>query len=79
MSTTVFRVEVFRDETRAVGGVTVEITAYIDRVPETDMAGPGYLARVPQRMQAPPAGPARERASAGPRYRAARPRAAFAW
>jgi hypothetical protein len=48
MSTTVFRVEVFRDETRVAGGVTVEITAYIDRVPETDMAGPGYLARVPQ-------------------------------
>ena len=44
----VFRVEVFRDETRASGGVTVEITAYIDRDPETPAADLGRLVRVYQ-------------------------------
>jgi hypothetical protein len=40
-----YRVEATRDETRAAGGVGVEITAYIDRVPETDAPTPGRLSR----------------------------------
>jgi hypothetical protein len=35
MSYLTFRVEITRDETRAGGGVEIEITAYIDREPET--------------------------------------------
>src|SRR5215470_14703097 len=38
-----FRVEVTRDETRDGGPVNVEITAYIDRMPETDEAAVGRL------------------------------------
>ena len=34
-----YRVEITRDETRPSGNVTIEITAYIDRVPETNDAG----------------------------------------
>ena len=40
-----FRVEVTRDETRADGAASIEITAYIDRVPETDAPTRGMLTR----------------------------------
>lgn len=40
-----YRVEVTRDETRAEGGVGIEIIAYIDRVPETDAPTRGMLTR----------------------------------
>jgi hypothetical protein len=40
-----FRVEITRDETRPAGGVTIEITAYLDRVPETDAPTRGMLTR----------------------------------
>ena len=40
-----YRVEVTRDEMRADGAVGVEITAYLDRVPETDAPTRGMLTR----------------------------------
>ncbi|MBV9863468.1 MAG: hypothetical protein JO267_15120 [Alphaproteobacteria bacterium] len=40
-----YRVEITRDETRADDGVAIEITAYIDRVPETDAPSLGRLTR----------------------------------
>ena len=40
-----YRVEVTRDETRAGGAVTIEITAYLDRLPETDVPTRGILTR----------------------------------
>jgi hypothetical protein len=40
-----FRVEVTLDETRASGPVGIEITAYIDRMPETNEATIGRLSR----------------------------------
>lgn len=40
-----YRVEITRDESRASGTPTVEITAYIDRVPETDTPEVGRLSR----------------------------------
>jgi hypothetical protein len=40
-----FRVEITRDETRDDGPVSIEITAYIDRMPETDEASIGRLSR----------------------------------
>ena len=40
-----FRVEVTRDETRDRGEVRVEITAYIDRLPEFEDAGQERLTR----------------------------------
>ena len=40
-----FRVEVTRDETRESGPVGIEITAYIDRMPETNEATIGRLSR----------------------------------
>ena len=40
-----FRVEVTRDETRDEGPVSIEITAYIDRMPETNEAAIGRLSR----------------------------------
>jgi hypothetical protein len=40
-----FRVEITRDETRDDRPVTIEITAYIDRMPETDDASIGGLSR----------------------------------
>ena len=40
-----YRVEVTRNETRAGGAVGVEITAYLDRVPETDAPTRGMLTR----------------------------------
>ena len=43
-----YRVEVTRDETVATGGVTIEIAAYIDRVPETPPVDVGRLSRAPK-------------------------------
>lgn len=40
-----FRVEITRDETRADAPAVIEITAYIDRMPETDEAAIGRLSR----------------------------------
>ena len=40
-----FRVEITRDETREGGSVAIEITAYIDRMPETNEATIGRLSR----------------------------------
>jgi hypothetical protein len=40
-----FRVEITRDETRDGGPVCIEITAYIDRMPETNEATTGRLSR----------------------------------
>ena len=40
-----FRVEITRDETREAGPVNIEITAYIDRMPETNEATIGWLSR----------------------------------
>ena len=45
MSYETFRVEITRDETLQSGGVTIEITAYLDRVPETDAPTRGMLTR----------------------------------
>jgi hypothetical protein len=43
-----FRVEITRDETVASGGVSIEITAYLDRVPEHNDYSFGMLTRVPK-------------------------------
>jgi hypothetical protein len=43
-----YRVEITRDETLASGGVGVEITAYIDRLPETRDYTIGRLTRAPR-------------------------------
>lgn len=40
-----FRVEITRDETSASAAVGIEITVYIDRVPETNEATRGRLTR----------------------------------
>jgi hypothetical protein len=40
-----FRVEITRDETRPDGAVGIEITAYLDRAPETDVPTRGMLTR----------------------------------
>jgi hypothetical protein len=40
-----FRVEITRDETRDAAPVGIEITAYIDRMPETNEATIGRLSR----------------------------------
>jgi hypothetical protein len=40
-----FRVEITRDETRDGGPVGIEITAYLDRMPETNEATTGRLNR----------------------------------
>ena len=45
MAYEIFRVEITRDETRAEGAVSIEITAYVDRVPETDAPTRGMLTR----------------------------------
>ena len=45
MAYEVFRVEITRDETRADGAASAEITAYLDRVPETDAPTRGMLTR----------------------------------
>ena len=48
MSYETFRVEITRDETVADGGVSIEIVAYIDRVPETHDYSTGMLTWVPK-------------------------------
>ena len=45
-----FRVEITRDETVASGGVRVEITAYIDRMPESHDYSVGVLSRAPHEV-----------------------------
>jgi len=45
MSYLTFRVEITRDEWKADAPVCLEITAYIDRVPETDAPTRGLLSR----------------------------------
>ena len=45
MAYQIFRVEITRDETRDNGPVSIEITAYIDRMPETNEATVGRLSR----------------------------------
>jgi hypothetical protein len=45
MAYDIFRVEITRDETVATGGVSIEVTAYIDRVPEHNDYPRGMLAR----------------------------------
>jgi len=40
-----YRVEITRDEMLQSGGVGIEITAYLDRVPETDVPTRGMLTR----------------------------------
>jgi hypothetical protein len=45
MSYLTFRVEITRDEWKADAPVGIEITAYIDRVPETDAPTRGMLTR----------------------------------
>ncbi len=40
-----YRVEITRDEWKSAAPVTIEITAYIDRVPETDAPTRGMLTR----------------------------------
>jgi uncharacterized protein YaeQ len=45
MSYETFRVEITRDETRADAAVMIEITAYLDRVPETNEYTRGMLTR----------------------------------
>ena len=48
MSYETFRVEITRDETVASGGISIEITAYLDRVPETGDYSRGMLSRAPK-------------------------------
>ncbi|MBV8494016.1 MAG: hypothetical protein JO162_11145 [Alphaproteobacteria bacterium] len=43
-----FRGEITRDETRADGAVGIEITAYLDRLPETNEYTRGILTRAPK-------------------------------
>lgn len=43
-----YRVEITRDESREGGPVAIEITAYIDRMPETNHYSVGLLTRVPK-------------------------------
>jgi hypothetical protein len=48
MSYLTIRVEITRDEWRAEAPVEIEITAYIDRVPETQDYSRGMLTRAPR-------------------------------
>ena len=48
MAYEVFRVEITRDETREGAPVTIEIIAYLDRMPETNHYSVGLLTRVPK-------------------------------
>src|SRR5215212_854230 len=48
MSYQIFCVEITRDETVASGGMSIEIVAYFDRVPETHDYSVGMLTRVPK-------------------------------
>ena len=45
MAYEVFRVEITRDETREGRAALIEITAYFDRMPETNLATRGMLTR----------------------------------
>src|SRR5438477_10274521 len=45
MSYETFRVEITRDETLPASGVSIELTAYFDRLPETDVPTRGMLTR----------------------------------
>jgi hypothetical protein len=45
MSYETYRVEITRDEWKPAAPVSIEITAYIDRVPETDAPTRGMLTR----------------------------------
>ena len=40
-----YRVEITRDESQASANASIEVTAYIDRVPETDAPEVGRLSR----------------------------------
>jgi len=46
----VFRVEIIRGEAPAPGGVSIDVTAYIDRAPDDNEADFGRLSRVPASM-----------------------------
>ena len=46
----VFRVEIIREEAHAPGGVSIDVTAYIDRTPDDNEADFGRLSRVPANM-----------------------------
>lgn len=46
MAYQVFRVEITRDETREEAPAGIEITLYLDRMPETDEVSVGRLGRV---------------------------------
>ena len=48
MSYETYRVEITRDEWKPDEPVTIEITAYIDRVPETNDYSRGMLTRAPR-------------------------------
>ena len=48
MAYEIFRVEITRDETRDAGPVGIEITAYIDRVPDANEYTRGRLTRAPR-------------------------------
>lgn len=48
MAYEIFRVEITRDETRADRAVGIEITAYLDRTPETGDYSRGMLSRAPR-------------------------------
>ena len=48
MSYEIFRVEITRDETRDQGEIGIEITAYLDRVPEHNDYPLGMLVRAPR-------------------------------
>lgn len=46
----VYRVEIIRGETRSSEGVSIDVTAYIDRVPDDNEADFGRLSRVATSM-----------------------------
>ena len=48
-----YRVEITRDESRSSGTASIEITAYIDRVPETNEPEFGRLSRAGMEQSAP--------------------------
>jgi hypothetical protein len=46
----IFRVEIIREEAHGPGGVSIDVTAYIDRAPDDNEADFGTLSRVPANM-----------------------------
>jgi hypothetical protein len=48
MACETYRVEVTRDETLPAGGISIEITGYFDRMPETHEYTIGRLTRAPR-------------------------------